>query len=233
MSGTDLPKVLIAAPVRDREYHLPTYLKSLQALDYPKEKLGFYFLVNDSTDGSRKILGDFLNNSGGDYFRIEIEEVTLGTVPDKRKMDTRKEVYHALARLRNTVLDKFSQTACDYLFSVDSDIFVNPNCLGRLLSHRKDFVAAMISNLPVGMVPNAMVRRNGSLLRFKPPEGDPTIHEVTVTGAVCLMSREVLVGRYAWSKQGEDLPFCESLIEKGIKIYLDTAQVAVHDMRKH
>lgn len=226
-----LSTVLIAAPVRNRETHLPQYLEGLRNLQYPKDRIGFFFLVNDSTDKSLELLRDFKWSCATGYRECVVDVLDLGTVPDRRKWEARKKVYKALATLRNRILDYFENSDYDYLFSVDSDIYVKPNVLERLMSHQKPFVAAMISNMPKKMVPNAMVRSRGDLRRFYPPEGEAAIYEVAVTGAVGLMTREVLGSRYAWSKQGEDIPFCDSLRERGIKIYLDTAPVAKHDMR--
>lgn len=228
----EAPPILIAAPVRDREKHLPRYLECLQSLRYPREALGFYFLVNDTSDSSLEILLDFRERKGATYRSFTVETLNLGTPKDKREGKVRPKVYHALAKLRNRILQYFGDSDYPYLFSVDSDIYVKPQILWRLLLHRKDFVAALISNLPKRMCPNAMVRVAGSLTRFKIPEGDPGLHEVTVTGAVCLMSRKVLGSEYAWSSNGEDLPFCESLRGRGIEVYLDTAPVAEHDMQK-
>lgn len=199
-------------------------------MSYPKDRTGFYFLLNDSTDKSQEILETFREEWGTSYREITLDILDLGTPKDKRTGSVRTQIYHALATLRNRVLEHFEKSDYEYLFSVDSDIYVRPPILGRLLSHEKDFVAALISNLPRGHCPNAMLRQGTSLLRFKVPEGDPALHEVTISGAVCLMSRKVLGSKYAWSRNGEDLPFCDSLRERGIKVYLDTAHLADHDM---
>lgn len=225
------PKILIAAPVRDREYHLPRYLQCLQDVNYPKEQIGFYFLVNDSSDSSLELLQDFKHEVGEEYRSCEIEEWNLGTVKDERKHNVRTKVYAALAKLRNRVLEKFEESDYDYLFSVDSDIYVKPQILARLVAHDKAFVAAMISNLRRKFCPNALLKRGQSWARFKPSKDEPALYEVDVTGAVALMSRAVTGCRYAWHKQGEDIPFCQAVQEAGHRLYLDTALLAVHDMR--
>lgn len=230
-SEPQLPKILIAAPVRDREHHLPKYLQCLHDLNYPKDRIGFYFLVNDSTDRSLEILGGFKNSVEEKYAGFTIDVWDLGTVKDKRKFDVRTKVYTALAKLRNRVMERFEESDYDYLFSVDSDIYVKPQALSRLLSHDKVFVAAMISNLGKKFCPNAMMKKGQSWTRFHPSKDEPGLYEVDVTGAVGLMSRAVTGCRYAWSQQGEDIPFCQAVQDKGHKLYLDTALLAIHDMR--
>lgn len=225
------PRVLIAAPVRNRAWCLPKYLHCLSTIQYPKDKLQFFFLVNDSTDESLQILEGFQRVVQGTYGGCKIEVMDLGTPEDKRTGAVRAKVYHSLAILRNRILQEFSESSCEYLFSVDSDIYVRPPILGRLLSHQKVMVAAQISNLRNRMCPNALLKVGSQgLKRFQAPVGeDPKIHEVYVTGAVSLMSREVLGSQYAWHSHGEDFPFCNSLWERGLKVYLDTALLAEHD----
>lgn len=224
------PTVLIAAPVRNRAKHLPHYLKALQALDYPPDLLSYYFLVNDSTDESESLVRSF------SALRMTIEVKNLGTKPDARTGSARVTggVYQSLAILRNKVLDQFEASGAEYLLSVDTDIYVRPSLLKRLLSHQKDMVAALISNRPNRMCPNAIIYKKGPIGRLIPHRFEvppqPGVYEVDMTGAVCLHSRRVLGCRYACDRAGEDVPFCRQVKAKGLSIWLDTAHLADHHM---
>lgn len=230
----EYPKVLIAAPVRDRERTLPTYFRCLQSLDYPKDKIEFYFLVNDSEDKTEELIGEFVEKA--ECVKAESESWNLGTVKDARVQGIRLKVYDALAKLRNKVLDKFRESDCEYLLSIDSDIYAQPELLKRLVSHDKDFVAAYISNSPKHVCPNAMVKVPSPRYpgrwhwgRFKMPAKEG-IYKVDLSGAVCLMSRKVLSCKYSWSNKGEDAPFCEEMSKAGIDIWFDTKSLCTHDM---
>ena len=52
-------KVLIACPVKDRDWILPNYLQSVLELDYPKELIDIYWIVNNSSDNSLLMLESF------------------------------------------------------------------------------------------------------------------------------------------------------------------------------
>lgn len=229
----DYPKVLVAAPVRDRERTLPLYLQCLRALDYPEDCLEFYFLVNDSTDKSEALIEEFVKNTPNAHY----ETWNLGTVKDARVQNVRLRVYEALAKLRNRVLETFEQSDCEYLLSIDSDIYAQPGLLKRLISHKKDFVGSVISNSPKFHCPNAMLKVPSPKFpdrthwsRFR--EDKEGLYKVDLTGAVCLMSRKVLCCRYSWSKTGEDAPFCEDLAAAGIDLWFDTKPLCTHDMRE-
>jgi len=79
-----LPKVLLSTPVRNRQRILPMFLKGIESLDFKKNLLGLYFLVNDSTDSSLSLLEDFKKEKEREFRFIEIEVFNLGTPPDLR-----------------------------------------------------------------------------------------------------------------------------------------------------
>jgi len=235
------PKILIAAPIRNRAAQLYNYIESLCHLDYPKELLSFYFLVNDSTDATLSILQKFKENLESFYRSIVIEELNLNAVPDARTSIRRKVIYGNLAFLRNKILDRFLATDNEYLFSIDSDIVVHPDCLKKLLEADKDLISAEVANdFGKGHIGNTMRfisdpkhPENGQYLHYKLRE-QPEIYEVDLTGAVFLVKRDIIKlsnAKYFNDPLGEDKKFCEIIKKAGYKLF-SRKNLAYHDMKK-
>jgi GT2 family glycosyltransferase len=155
---------------------------------------------------------------------------------DMRLTKYRRKVYARLTQLRNYYI---SQVDTDYLFSVDSDIMVEPNVLIELLKADKDIIAACINNdkvlRPYAEYPN--IRTN--ILNFD--KYDHVVHymdfplnsivEVGCTGAVYLMTKKVTEEvKYENDDQGEDVGFCRNALSLGYKIYAHTGLWQNHVM---
>jgi|GEM_PF-1368401 len=149
-------KILIAAPIRNRAWILPEYLSHLERLEYPKDKLAFHFVLNDSTDGSKGILQTWKVVMEKEYRYVRISEVNFNYPPDLAEEGRGRErngyprwkySYKALSALRNLILNiAWLDTEADYLFSIDSDILVKPDVLNRLLEQKKEMIAALVKN---------------------------------------------------------------------------------------
>ena len=230
-----LPRIMIAAPVRNRAWVLPRYLRALEALDYPQDRLLFRWLVNDSTDGSRQILRYWIRdmqpcNAGVqtlDYGRTESEYE--GTA---RMAGPRSRAYPILAALRNLIRTKALNSGVDYLFSVDTDVIVRPATLRRLLSHGKDVVAALVDNGHGAH--NYMEQDPQTGTFFRGPHrvaGPDGLLQVDMTGACCLYSRRALeAGTWAAHMTGEDEGFARCMIAAGIDQWVDGGHQVEHVM---
>jgi GT2 family glycosyltransferase len=240
------PNILIACPIRNRAWILLEYLTHLQNLNYPKENIAFHFVVNDSTDDTKKMLRTWKNCYEKYYRYIKISEINFGVPKDLEEGEGRdgsvkitqtrhNYTYKTLSILRNLILDfaDFDET-CSYLFSVDSDILVNPetvNDLLMVLSTNKDIVGSCISN-------------GGRCFNFLPLSGKREIipenqnpFEVRLTGACMMVSRKVFSNkkiRYSPENSGEDEGFCKSAKALGFKsyVYVDPRGIQKHIMRK-
>jgi hypothetical protein len=147
------PEVLLSTPVRNRQAVLPRFLKGIENLDFQKELLGIYFLVNDSTDASLSLLEDFKRKREKEYRFIEIEIFNLGTPPDLRSRTLpaslwqfwkgRADIYKALRFLWNKALERFAKDSAQYFFGVDSDTELRPRALKALLKERKDVITTV------------------------------------------------------------------------------------------
>lgn len=211
--------ILIACPIRNRAWILLDYLQGLYNLDYPKDKIAFHFILNDSSDKSKEILQDWKEVVEKEYRYVHISEVNFGYPPDwgedrkNNKLNRVSKTYKTLSVLRNLILDSaWLDMKADYLFSVDSDILVNPDVLNKLIETEKDIVAALV--------------RNGkNAYNFLPriPCIPDRIFEVDTIGAVILIARKVFENkkiRYSVERTGEDEGFCLTAKRQGFNSYV-------------
>lgn len=241
------PYILIAAPVRNRAWILPKYLDSLENLDYPKDKLAFCFIINDSTDDSKDILENWKGWNEKDYRYIRIAVINFGCPRDwgedgtrvlsKKLGISRRDLYTypALAALRNIILASARlDKKIEYLFSVDSDILLSPDILNKLLEGKKDIAAALIengTNKKTNFKDYNFIPIDGFGKRYILPDGPA---EVKITGAAVLISRRVFSKEkiiYYSAKSGEDEGFCESARVFGFKSYI-FPELQKHIMKK-
>ena len=226
-----LPRITIACPVRNRAWILPRYLDALDALEYPKDRLQFHFVVNDCTDNSLELLMRWMDGRRG-----HVDIIDIGARPsDTRgalRTGERIAIYPLLAKLRNHILDTAMEDGAHYLFSVDSDILVDPDTLLRLLSAGRDVAAGIVKNGP-GHCYNFLqfspetdqyVRTNTA-----PSSG---IFEVGLTGACCLYSRAAMhASRFApYGAGGEDEGMARGLRSAGITQWVDGGAHCEHIM---
>lgn len=226
--------VRIVAPVRNREWILPIYLRHLEALEYPSQALSFHFIANDCTDNTKGILYEFKHAWEGYGTHVEdsvcVDQVNFHRVEQDTRVDSvRQRTYPILANLRNALFEKAVHDGVDYVLSVDTDILVPPDLLQRLLAHQKDVVAALISN---GIGAHNYLLRSLSGGLVKDPNPPVELFQVALTGAVCLYSRYACeIGRFRADKLGEDAGFANSLVGHDISMWVDGTLHCRHIMR--
>jgi glycosyltransferase involved in cell wall biosynthesis len=228
----DYHTVMIGAPIRNRAWILPQYLKHIYNLNYPKEQIILCFIINDSTDESLSILKQFQCDHSKEYKAIMIIFRTLNQVEDARVAHIRKQIYHSLAKLRNELLDIAKAMNVEYLFSIDSDILVPSDALTKLMNDDKDIVAAQIWNDVSKTFPNILLDdKHGSFRHYlKFPK--KSLFRCDVTGAVYLLKKKVFDTRYGYHNQGEDVAFCIDAKKKGFEIWADSNVYCDHLMSK-
>jgi hypothetical protein len=213
------PEVMIASPVRNRAWILPEFLAALDGIDYPPERLRYYFLLNDSVDCS----GDILRAWAAGRPNAAVEQVDRGVAGWNRYTLPHYD-YGNLAWLRNRILDRFLASGASHLFTVDSDVLVPPHALRALLAADKDVIAGVIANLPGLTVEQSPVHnflfRAGDLYRHQATVPDGPF-EVDLTGAVILIRRAVPAAgvRYEARPWGEDVGFCEQAKAHGFRLW--------------
>lgn len=234
--------VTIAAPIRNRAWILPLYLKHIKNIEYPKNKIELLFVVNDSQDESLNLLTEFKENHR-EYKSIRIEKYNRNAPEDKRDLNTRNNyIYTHLSKLRNYIMSK---TKTDYLLSIDTDILVQPDIINNLLKSDKDIISGLIWNGYITCVdkpylyPNIMKIAEQGMYRHivnnyvknAPSLLSPTLMEVDLTGAVILLSRKVYKSiKYGFHPQGEDAYFCKMAQDKGFELFCDLSVFSHHIM---
>jgi len=254
--------VMIGGPIRNREWIISYYLRNLYNQTYPKHLCEILWLINNSTDKTFEILTEFKNKHEHEYRRIRIQVYNESNMPeDNRTVECREaHTYSRLAELRNRVISEFLKTDCDLYLNCDSDILMRKDCLERLVSHNKDFVAGLIYNGylmsskpgepglffgdPVEkayLFPNILNETSPNHFthvvnnRIKNPERakDKPLLQVQFTGAINVLSRAVCEkARYGYDNRGEDYPFCRDALKAGFEIWCDLYNYNQHVMAK-
>lgn len=125
----ELKKILLTAPVHQDADIFKEYLNSINHLKIPKNYIlkKYFYLHNCS------ILKEFLASN-------EYEEILDNCIYEKYEHNFKNNNYTALQNMRTKALEKARKENYDYVFSVDSDILLHPNCLLFLLEDNADIV---------------------------------------------------------------------------------------------
>lgn len=237
-----MPRVLIGAPVHNREQLLPTYLCSLVIQHIDKFPVDYCFVLNNCNEETWSIMNTF-QETFSSRFKVQLIRMDdLQSYP-KRAHDIKR--YQLLATVRNRLLEEVTDDYTHF-FSVDTDIVVIPDVLTKLLSDDKDVCAALVYNdlLRVNKQKDRTdwPFRKLNVMRFSERDGKKTLNHfqdfpkddvfpVDVTGAVYLMKQKVARDcRYAAHVNGEDVPFCIDAKEKGYELWADSALLCEHIM---
>lgn len=235
--------ITIAAPVRDRAWILPYYLRHIYELEYPKSIINLHFVVNDSADNSFEILTQFKKDYGNKYSNIRIDVINQNIPVDQREFSTRNQyIYKSLSVLKNYIMSK---TRTDKLIFIDTDILVEPDVITKLLKHGKRIISGLIYNGYLAnkekpyLYPNVMKSYSGNQYRHvanhyvknAPKLLCSHVQKVDLTGAVILLDRSVYKSvKYGFHPQGEDAYFCKMAQDQGFELFCDLHAYCQHIM---
>lgn len=142
------PTVLICILARNKAHLLPLYLKSIESLDYPKDRIHVFINTNDNKDDTYQILLDWSKKLEQEYASIEIEYGHNKALDDDRSLShswgSKRVRLDILARIRQSSLKKTFERKCQYYFVVDCDNFVLPHTLRDLIACQKPIVAPLL-----------------------------------------------------------------------------------------
>jgi len=122
------PSIKICTPVKNRAWCLKDFLQAIVEQDYPKEKISFLFIENDSTDETLKILIDWSKKWKKKYEKIEITSIKFQAPPAEHQFSD--QTLANLTYMRNFFVDNIGDN--DYIFNVDSDVILRDS---RTLRH--------------------------------------------------------------------------------------------------
>jgi glycosyltransferase involved in cell wall biosynthesis len=149
VAGT--PKVMLAILAKQKERMLPLYLECIEALDYPKSSMMLYVRTNNNTDGTERILREWVGRVGHLYAAVEFDAEDVGErVQQFGAHEWNATRFRVLGRIRNISLRRALENKCDFYFVVDVDNFVRPCTLRELLALNLPIVSPLLRSLEPG-----------------------------------------------------------------------------------
>lgn len=233
----ELPDIVIASPIRNRSSLLPQFLDSIYKLNYPKDKLSYHFIVNDSMDEIEtiKIIEEWEKTNN---LNVITEIMNFGTDDKEHHWDDKK--LDAMRVMRNKFLANLEDS--DYLFEVDCGIlFPDPDVLLHLIGYGKDVISPIFwtrwEDQQAGLLPNVWIRDGYELSRaFEEDIKKPGVYSVGGLGAVTLISKKVWKSGINYNRVtnlprdmcGEDRDFCVRCNVHDIKLWADSFYPITH-----
>jgi len=145
MNDIDLPTVFIAILVKQKEAVLPLFLRTLEELDYPKDKIFLYVRTNNNTDNSEKILREWLSANGNKYQDYLFDCSNVSTkVENYGVHEWNGERFRVLGKIRQESLRQAVRAGSDYYFVIDADNFIYPETLKELVALDLPIVAPLL-----------------------------------------------------------------------------------------
>lgn len=223
-------KLVVGAPVCDRDWALPRWFECLQAQTRPPDE--YVFVVNELPGlHTRRLLHELCPF---DVPRLSYAIDRTPYIPrDDRQHHLPENVYGDFAWRRNKLLDMALKRDPDVFFSLDSDIMLDdPTTIERLLrlltaakaltAGSPDVVAASTFLHPTGRAGecyNAAWWAGGdegsperAWRRATADDAAEGVQLIDIPMAAVMMTRRVAeTCRYRWHAQGEDLGFAQDL----------------------
>jgi glycosyltransferase involved in cell wall biosynthesis len=229
------PNIVVASLVRNREWVIDKFLAGMDLLDYPKEKLSFYFIVNDSQDGTFEILKKWAESKDKVYKLVEIETINFGNASDKEHSWEDQKLAN-MAFMRNRVLGSLDRFQSEAVFMVDSDIVMkHPRLLKHLVGLERPIVSEVFwatwGHKDAQPLPNVWIRGGYEInAEFLSMLKRPGTYPVGGLGACTLIGREPISRGVGYSRvqnlpsnvRGEDRDFCVRAMCAGYKLWADT-----------
>lgn len=145
------PRILLAILAKQKEEMLPLYLECIEALDYPKSQIVLHIRTNNNTDGTERILRDWVGRVRHLYADVEFDATD---VPERVEQFAAHEWnamrFKVLGRIRNASLRRTRELDCDFYFVVDVDNFVRPATLRELVALKLPIVSPLLRSIEPG-----------------------------------------------------------------------------------
>jgi hypothetical protein len=127
-------KVLIAAPICQNSDVLKEYLNSLVNLDKINLNVHFLFIDDNNDNNSKLILHKFCKA------RKKSRVIASNKINGTKFNNVETKIYKII-NFRNFILHQACNEDFDYLFTVDSNIILNPKTLQHLINYKKDIIS--------------------------------------------------------------------------------------------
>lgn len=247
-------RILIASPVRQKKKILKEFLESLTLLDTTELELDFAF-IDDNNE--HNLLTDFARDK--DNVRVFPGKSRDSYLCNEETHYWQEDLIWKVAAFKNRFLSMALEEGYDYLFLVDSDLYLHPQTISHLASLDKDIISEVfwtkwtpeLDPLPQVWVTDNYsfyhVRRNETLsekeknqrsMDFVKMLSKPGTYKVGGLGACTLISRKALSMGVSFNEiynisfPGEDRHFCIRAVALGLELYADTHYPPFHIYRE-
>lgn len=145
-------RVLMCAPLRDAESHLPMFFSHLHNFTYPHHLIDLAFLVSDSKDNTLDLLNKLLNELQNDpdsrqpYGEISVIQKDFGQkveqdVESRHGFAAQASRRKLMAQARNWLLSAALRPTHSWVYWRDVDVETAPfSILEDLMRHNKDVI---------------------------------------------------------------------------------------------
>jgi hypothetical protein len=253
-----MKKILVGSPIRQSAATLTLFLGSLENLFKDNLQVDYCFVDDNVEQQSKNILVNFQQKHSN---------VTLLKAEDTKEQYIKNENSHfwtdslmdKVANSKNRIIQEMLDRGYDYLFFIDSDLFLQPETLLSLLKADKDIISEIFWtkwNLDSNEMPQVWLQDSYNMFRFARNETptnevasdrtlefmqmlrSPGVYEVGGLGALTLIKRGVFESGvnfsnlYNVSFRGEDRHFCIRAVAHNFKLHVDTHYPAYHIYRE-
>lgn len=172
----NLPTVFIALLVRNKQITLPYFLGSLEALNYPKDRIKLWIRTDHNVDKTKEILDAWLGKEQDNYHSVDYEYTDEPKkFPDETsRYDWTEKHYAHIIKLREEALTAAKSHWADYVWFVDCDaILTNSETLSKIISQKKPVIVPMLQS--TGAYSNFWCGMNEKLYYRRTPEYLPIV----------------------------------------------------------
>ncbi|HBV85550.1 MAG TPA: glycosyl transferase [Desulfosporosinus sp.] len=248
-------RVLLASPVKQHEGILSEFLTSIIRLETSGVALDYIF-IDDHND--HHLLSRFANERPNVRILPGDTKTKSTYLCDESTHHWREDLIWKVAGYKDKFIEIALDEGYDYLFLVDSDLYLNPKTLTHLLSLKKDIVSEVFWTrwkpelIPLPQVwmedqytlyesrrePLSEAEITKRTQEFLHMLSQPGTYKVGGLGACTLISQQALrrgasFGElYNLGLTGEDRHFCIRAAALGLELYADTYYPPFHIYRE-
>lgn len=229
------PRILILTPFRNEAHSISLYLKSLVGVKYPKKLIDVFWLENDSSDKTLRMLKKARSKMPFNSTTLKSIKI-LGPVKKRKPREYYKDIKYGIKRRGNPWLVIWNEqflplvrkSKANYVLVWFADSIAPPNIINEYLkvfNEKKD----------AGWVGGKMYRRfpRHKQLCSPYPRSAVTskiIKEVANTAHLWMHPRKALAKSDFWRYKGRDihLSLKESINKQGLKAYYQPTILIKH-----
>ena len=155
--------ITIAILAKDKAHTLPLYLRCIERLEWPKDKLFLYVRTNNNNDATVSVLNDWLDRVHGAYAGVYYDPADVDVSVEKYgQHEWNPERFRVLAKIRQDSL-AWARAHESHYFVADCDNFLHPGTLKELAYTNLPIVAPLLHSSSNYSNYHAAIDANGYL----------------------------------------------------------------------